>query len=356
MRTRRWVLTGLAALGVAAGCAAGFDPPTEVSGLRVLGVEADIPYAKPGDTVTLKMTVSDGLRDADGKPRPLQIVWIGGCINPFGDQYYLCLSQFASLLGGAMNGGGSTDLVKFAVTTPEQDGEPGASAFSFTVPEDIISQRPAPDDGPHYGIEYVFFAACAGTIAPADFTQTGAVPEFPLKCLDADGNAQGADSFVPGYTQIYAFADGRSNTNPPTTALLLDGKELPTDPADAPTVARCAVTSEDRKLTGCAKPPELDACEEHKLSATVPDVAEPLPDSGGAFGGALRETVWVSYFADEGSLGAGIALVSDSSKGYQAEHETTWLPPSEPGLVSVWAVTRDQQGGQSARRGWVRVE
>lgn len=356
MRRRRLVLSSLTALGIAASCAASFEPSSEVNGLRILGVEADLPYAKPGDTVTLTMTVTDGLGDTAGKPRPLQLVWIGGCVNPVGDQYYLCFQQFAALLGQALPGGAGSDLVKFAVATPEQDGERGASSFSFVVPEDIVSQRPVPDAGPHYGIEYVFFAACAGTIAPADFTQTGAAPEFPLKCLDADGNAQGADSFVPGYTQIYSFSDGRSNENPPTIALTLDGVELPSEPDDAPIFARCAVTTEERRLSGCAAPIGLDACEEHKLSATVPDVAALLPDSGADVGGARRETIWVSYFSDGGTVGAGVALVSDSSKGYQAEHETTWLTPAEPGLVSLWAVTRDQQGGQSVRRGWARIE
>lgn len=341
---------------MAAGCAAEFEPANAVKGLRILGVEADLPFGRPGDTITLKMTVSDGLGDAEGKPRPLQIVWLGGCVDPFGDQYYLCLPELAAGLGGALGGAGTNERIKLSVTTAEQDGEPGATTFSFKLPEDIVSRRPVPESGPHYGIEYVFFAACAGTLAPAEFAQNGAVPEFPLRCLDADGHPQGADSFVPGYTQIYAFEDGRSNENPPTTALLLDDTELSENPEDAPTVAACPVGAEERAKSGCAKSAELTACQEHTLSASIPDVATPLPNTGGEFGGALRESVWVSYFSNGGTLGAGVKLVSDSSKGYQTDHETTWIAPAEPGLVSMWAVTRDQQGGQSVRRGWVRIE
>ncbi len=355
-RLRRWVLASLACVGVAVSCAPGFDPPSSVDGLRVLGIDADTSYANPGDTVTLRMTVTDGLRDADGKPRPLQIAWIAGCVDPPGDQYILCLPQLIETFQSFAGGGGASDLLGLSIATPEQDGEPSAHAFSFELPADIVSRRPVPAEGPHYGIAYVFFAACAGTLAPASLGD-GEVPEFPLECLDADGNPQGPESFVPGYTQVYAFADGRTNQNPPTTALTLDGTELPTEPENAPLIARCGVTEEERRKTGgCAKEDLLASCTEHKLDAAIPDVAESIPESNGATGGALREAVWVSYFADGGNLDSPIRLVSDATKGYQAEHEATWLPPSEPGLVSIWAVTRDQRGGQSVRRGWVRVE
>jgi len=354
-RLRRWVLASLGCVGVAISCAPGFDPPSTVNGLRVLGIDADKPYANPGDTVTLRMTVTDGLRDAEGKPRPLQIAWIGGCFDPPGDQYILCLPQLIETFQSLGNGG-TSEFLGLSIATPEQDGEPSAHAFSVELPTDIVSRRPVPAEGPHYGIAYVFFAACAGTLAPASFGNDE-VPEFPLQCLDADGNPQGPESFVPGYTQIYAFGDGRTNANPPTTALTLDGAELPTDPADAPVIPHCDVTAEERRAaSGCAKEDLLASCTEYKLAAVVPDVAESILESNGATGGALREAVWVSYFTDRGNLDSPIRLVSDATKGFQPEFEATWLPPSEPGLVSVWAVTRDQRGGQSVRRGWVRVE
>lgn len=353
-RWRRWVLGTLASVAVAASCAPGFDPASSVDGLRILSVDADRSYANPGETVTLRMTVTDGLRDAEGSPRPLQIAWIAGCFDPPGDQYILCIPQLAETFQG-LGSGEPSSLLGFTVAAPEQDGEPGAHSFSFELPSDIVSRRPVPKEGPHYGIAYVFFAACAGTLKPASF-EGGAFPEFPLVCLDADGNPQGAESFVPGYTQVYSFADGRTNDNPPTTGLTLDDLELPETPDDAPVIARCAVTTEERRTAGCAKDELLSSCTEHVLSAAVPDVAEFVPESNGATGGSLREAVWVSYFADAGNLGSPIRLVSDATKGYQPEHDASWLPPSEPGLVSIWAVTRDQRGGQSVRRGYVRVE
>jgi len=355
MRLRRWVLASLVTLGVVVSCAPGFDPPSSVTGLRVLGVDLDTPYAAPGATVTFRMTVTDGLRDEEGNPRPLQLAWIGGCFNPQGDQYVLCLPQLADVFAGGF-GSGTSSLVKLATAAPEDDGEPSAHSFTLELPADLISSRPAPTEGPRYGVGYVFFAACAGTLAPADFSVSTKTPEFPLLCLDADGSPQGAESFVPGYAQVYAFADGRTNDNPPVAALTLDGMELPSDPALAPTVPRCAVTEDERRKAGCAKKDLLETCKEHALDATIPDAAEPLDETGSEIGGALREAVWVNYYADGGELDGAVRLVSDSSKGYLPEHNATWLAPSQPGLVSVWAFARDQRGGQTPIRGYVRVE
>jgi hypothetical protein len=86
----------------------------------------------------------------------------------------------------------------------------------------------------------------------------------------------------------------------------------------------------------------------------VGDVAEneaATPD-----GSALRETVWVDYFADGGSFDEDRRLVSDASAGYQDDHAVEWTPPAEPGLVNVWAVVHDARGGASVVRRQIHVE
>ncbi len=358
MRLRRIVLCALALVMVALSCSPGFDPPSKVQSLRILAVDADKPYALPGDKVTLRMTVADGLKDAAGQPRTLQILWIAGCIDPVGDQYFLCFQELAKLLGSLVQGGAPpADLVKLDIASSASDGTPDAHAFSFTVPTDIVSRRPVPGAGPHYGIEYIFYAACAGKLAPAPFAKLGSdVPEFPVRCLDEAGNPQGPDSFVPGYTQIYSFADGRSNVSPPTQGLTLDRVPVSGAIEDAPVVAVCPVTAQERLQTGCTKKAAADICEQHDLSAIVPDAAELMPDGGDEKGSRLREVVWVSYFADAGDISSSVKLVSDARVGYQEDHSVTWIAPDKPGLVSLWAVTRDQRGGESVQRIFVRVQ
>jgi hypothetical protein len=354
---RSLLLSLVLALLAAQSCAPGFDPPSVVSTLRVLAVTADKPYALPGEEVTLRMTVHDGLGDADGHPRSLQILWVAGCFDPEGDQYYLCFAQLAETFAALEGGAPPTDLVSLQVASPEASGVPDAHSFAFTLPEDIVSRRPVPDEGPHYGIAYVFFAACAGTLAPAPLEQVGTtVPELPLRCLDAEGNPQGPDSFVPGYTQVYAFADGRTNANPATDGITLDGKAIPEQGDDPPVVARCPVTAAERRTGGCGTGSPTDDCTHYQIEAVVGDSAEVDPGAFDENGNPLREVVWVSYFADAGDVEPSIKLVSDARSGYLGEHEAEWIPPAEPGLVTLWAVTRDQRGGQSVVRRFVPVE
>jgi len=362
-RPRRMLRTILVTLVlvmfVAPSCAPGFDPPSKVDTLRILAVTIDKSYALPGEEVTLRMTVFDGAGhpdDPDKVPRNLQIVWLGGCFDPEGDIYYLCFPQLAEVLGSLGEGPPPEDVVKFEGSPGAISGEPDAHEFTFTMPEDIVTRRPVPPVGPHYGIAYVFFAACAGQIVPADLTSTGGtVPDFPLECRDLANNTLGSESFVIGYTQVYAFADERRNENPPITGLTLDGQELPDDPDEAPEFKACPVTGDERREPSCASDRAIDDCEHFPLKALIGDVAETDPESLDIDGNPLREVVWVSYFTHGGDMTKALALVSDATEGYLADHETEWIAPAEPGTYAVWAVARDQRGGSSVRRGFVRV-
>ena len=95
----------------------------------------------------------------------------------------------------------------------------------------------------------MFFAVCAGSIEPlsagtgggggaAGPGRYGEVPGFPIGCFDASGQQLGADSFVPGYTQVYAFADGRTNHNPVVLGLAIAGAEVDAGDAGPPSPAR----------------------------------------------------------------------------------------------------------------------
>ncbi|MBI4703137.1 MAG: hypothetical protein HY744_18625 [Deltaproteobacteria bacterium] len=366
-RWRRGVLA-LAALGLLAlpHCAASWDSSSKVNALRVLGVSADRPYALPGEEVTLRMTVHDGLGDpadpASG-PRSVQILWLAGCFDPVGDLYYLCYEDLAAVLaplaGGAAEGGMSaaSGLLQIDLALPQSSGVPDAHAFTFTLPDDIITRRPAPEDSPHYGIAYVFFAACAGTLALADIQPAeGAIPSFPVQCLDDGGTPLGPDSFVPGYTQVYAFADGRGNANPPVDGLALDAVPVAEDFAQIPVVPACPLTDDERRQPGCWGTAAYEGCQAHRLEALVGAVAEVDPDGTTGTGAPLREAVWVSYYADRGDIAQDMALVSDSVTGYRAEHATEWVAPAQAGPATLWAVVRDQRGGSTVVRRLVRVE
>jgi hypothetical protein len=344
------------ALALAASCAPGFEPASRINGLRILALTADRPYAKPGEEVTLAMTVYDGFGDEG--PRPLQIMWLAGCYDPEGDQYFLCFEQLVEVLKPLADGGElPEELVKFETSLASASGSPNAHTFRFRLPLDIVSRRPKPPVGPHYGIVYVFYAACAGTLAPADFQQLGsAVPEFPLRCLDNNGVALGPESFVPGYTQVYAFADERQNAVPEVRELRLDALELSSDPSQAPTIPRCPIGEAERRQVGCNTSIPDDVCPRYRLNAAVTDQAEPMPDGANMDNTPIKETVWISYFSDGGDIASGIRLVNDAVDGYQPDHSAEFIAPPETGLVTFWAVVRDQRGGSSVVRRYLRVD
>ena len=358
----RWLLLGaFLALVLHPSCTPGFDPISRINSVRILSVTLDKPYALPGDTVTMRMTVTDGLGDADGMPRQMQLVWLSGCYNPDGDQYYLCFEDLASQLEPIAEGGElPEDIVKVDLALPSSDGVPDAHEFSFVIPEDIVSSRPEPAAGPHYGIAYVFFAACAGQLRPGNLENPGGgqVSDFPLECVDSEGNVLDSDSFIIGYTQVYSFADERLNANPPLEGLTFEGEPMSENLDEAPTVPRCPATYDERRTASCGDNPTED-CTVYQLAPIFTEgqlVAERDPEGESIDGEPIDEVVWVSYFVTDGDVDPQLALVHDAREGRQSDIATEWTAPDKPGLYSVWAVVRDQRGGSAVVRRFLRVE
>jgi hypothetical protein len=303
------------------------------------------------------MEVYDGYGVATtGSERPINILWIGGCFNPDGDQYSLCIFPALQIFDQAKDG---IDAIEAGKTPQFPKGLPVGLGrkFSMFMP-DIVSSRPAPDFGPHYGIGYVFFLACAGYFGLLD-PDPSAAGNFPIGCFDYDTKLpQGAESFVPGYTQIYSFEDGRLNENPEILDLNFDGEPIPNNFIEAPTVPRCPVPPDERnRPPSCTREDPFLACPAYDLEVSVPeDVGEIDPEAFGDNGEPLSESVWVNYLTDDGDLQGDIKLINDPTTGYQKEHKVTWIPPAEPGLVTIWAVVRDARGGSSMVVRYVRVE
>lgn len=358
----------LIAPAVASGCGGGFDPISKVDGLRVLSVAVSREpttedpttggsYAHPDDTVTFKMTSYDGFIDPenpDAPTRKLTTVWLGGCFDPPGDAYYGCYESLAKVIGDAQ-----ADLMSGKAPPPGALYGVG-DQFDLTIPTDIVSRRPKPVVGSHYGIAYVFFAVCAGFLGPAPNDSAGRAGSFPIACF-ADEARQvrlGADSFVPGYTQIYVFADGRMNSDPPVTEMTFDGKPALDGPSDALVVKVCGVDDDTRTApASCSKEDPFTTCAPVLIDVTTAaGVAEPDPEGTAKDGKALTEVVWVDYFADKGDFDDEVRLVNDATTGLIADHSTSWIAPTEPGLVSIWAVVHDARGGVTTLQRYIRVE
>lgn len=362
------LLSGLTLLA----CSPGFESPSRLRTLRVLAVQKDEPYAKPGDTVNLRMLLDDA---GHPEPRGVKVTWFSGCENPPGDLYVGC---FATLAGGDAG----ISKMPFAI------GE--GLEFSFRVSPDIISSRPRPADPkqPPYGIAYVFFAACPGTIRivpPQDPTQ---IETLPIQCYSSDGTALGADDFVLGYTQVQAY-DAFTNSNPIVTGFSLDDQSLTPEcigaeclPLEArelglPVVgvdggasdatARDAGVAVDAGPSGgtdpcdaggpaclalCTKDQQSD-CPEHAIRVEV-DKASAEHDTvqEARDGTTLLEQMWIDYYVDAGRLDGDVKLLNDATLGWNDSHGTKLLTPKESGPFHIWAAVHDNRGGAQ----WIRVK
>ncbi len=318
------------------GCGPDFDPPSELHSLRVLAVEKDKPYAQPGDTVTLKMLWQDASLNVG---RPVTIAWSAPCFDPHGDLYYLCFAD-KNLFG---------------------DSKPVlGDSTAITLPTNIISQRTLPSQSRNapYGIAYVFFAACAGTLTAIPPTSD---TSFPIGCKDADGNLLGSDDFIAGYTAVYSF-DGFGNQNPEISGFEVDGKTLPADsfcqdaacPAVAgssipdPSSIDCSNDEDPRCIPTCAADGDR-SCKAWPVHPVLDKAAEANQEidevSSKLVGRNLGEQMWINYYTDAGSFKSPVRLLNDASTGWNDDYGTDFYAPKDPGMVRIWSVVHDNRGG-----------
>ena len=209
---------------------------------------------------------------------------------------------------------------------------------------------------------FAFFAACiGGTIMPLpgvlDGGAAGLAGNFPFGCFDAQGQQLPAGNFVPGYTEVFAFADGRTHTNPviddirvdPIVNRIVDDASVP----DGGNVNACSVPEQSRLgPTGCGNPNPGKLCEaEQALYQITVDVPDNATMEAGAH--APYETVWVDYFADQGDIKPSTQLISDSDGTLHPSFSTQWIasPAPEAGTlaVNIWAVVHRQPGRRVGR-------
>ena len=333
----------LALGGFALACGgSAFDAQSKVNSVRMFGVRADKPYAKPGDTVTLDVLAADGRKN---KARPLKIFWIPVvCINPREDLYYACFIPSELPDGGSFDGGSrlvapfppSSDAGAADAGAPASRGLssipvgidlsaflPQGPSFQFRMPDDVVQKRAG---SPDYGLAVVFNIACAGQVRLAE--RVGSNPQqVPIQCTDENGTALGPEDFVIGINRVYAYAD-RTNTNPVVEHVTLDGAEV--DLQKGLTVDHCVAQ-------------RRSDCKAVKLDVRVSDASwEPNP---GEDGRTQNEQIWATYYSDLGDLKDDARLLFDSKKGRVSESAVEYRAPYDPGEGTVWIVVHDNRAG-----------
>ena len=192
----RYVVLG--ALATLPGCSAEFDPPSRVTGLRVLAVRADEPYAAPGDTVQL-----DALA-VDPAGRALQWGW-GTCVDP-------ASSGVADCIDGA-------DWAGFAIAAD-------APTHAVPIPADAIDRLPS--SARARATVGVITVVCPGDLSvvtpPPSIEATGTLP---FVCRDhVTGRVLGQDEYVAGVKRIFVRVTDR-NANPAIAGVTWDDADWP---------------------------------------------------------------------------------------------------------------------------------
>ena len=286
----------LSALAVA--CSADFEPSYRVSGLRVLAVRADQPYAAPGETVHLTTLAFDT------QSRPLTWGW-GTCVDPTSSEVVDCVD--------------SVDWSSFTIAA-------GADTHDVAIPADAISRLPV--DVQARATVGVLVVTCPGALSvapsPPGVAATGALP---FTCKDAaSGRVLAADEYQVGVKRIFVRATDR-NANPVLSGIAWDGKAW-ADGADQP-VQACDVNGND--LGDCA------SSLVHQVGASAAaGSAETGVDS---FGQAYTEQVIVDYYATEGILDDGVRTAASPVTKWAARRQ------SAGSTVTMWMVLRDDRGG-----------
>ena len=324
-------------------CGPGFDAPSVVDGLRVLAVRPDPASGAPGEVVTLEMLHADGFPRETGEPeRPIQIAWLGGCHNPDSRLYSDCFPAISEL---------SRELSRVVVDTPPDSLPPGAfgvgTTFTLPIPDDILSSAPRfAGDPVHFGVSYVFFAACAGELRP----RPGRTDRVPLACVEPSSGAElGADDFVQGFATVPTYEDAR-NDNPLLTSVRFGSLDVVSDQCstDADCDGLAGAAPGDFGCTASSRcapvvrrcPSEDDDCPRFLVFPEIERAsAQALP------GGDGQEILWANFYATDGDFQSAAQLVNDRATGWIEDHGSYFHPPGTSGTVDVYVTVHDERGG-----------
>ena len=292
-------------------CGADFDPGSRVTSFRVLAVQADLPFARPGETVTLSSLSYD--------PEGRSVSWAWAtCVNPAASTVEGCLAKMAA---DTQASGASPILAQ----------GPGLDTFTYTVPTGTLDSLPvAARAGAFVGVLNV---ACPGTLSfepgPAD---------LPFRCADpSTGRALGLDEYVVGLKRIFVRSEDR-NQNPSIARVTFDGADWPE--GDLKQVDVCDTYG--NSYAECA------GSSKHRIGAYVADGS--VESGRDQFGADFAEQVVVEYYATEGIFESSVRIAADPQTGWAARRQASGAD------VNVWFVVHDDRGGVTWAERTVHVQ
>jgi len=293
------------------GCGTDFDPGSRVTTFRVLAMQADAPFAKPGETVKLSAL------SFDPQGRAVTWAWLT-CVNPSASTVEGCFEKIAT--DAAANG-----------ESPIAAQGMGMDSFSVTIPDDARSSLPAAARSS--ALVGVLSVAC-----PGDLTFDAAAQTVPFHCIDAStGHELGIDEYVIGLKRI-SVRDSDRNQNPSLESITFDGEVWPEN--EVKTVTACDTDGNDYgKCGGGSK---------HQLAGRVS--ADSVESGTAEDGVAFTEQVIIEYYATAGIFEHEVKISADPETGWAARKADSGND------VTLWFVVHDDRGGQSWTERTVHVQ
>lgn len=332
----------------AAACSDPFESPSSVTGVRVLAVQLDAPFARPGEPVSMRMLAHDGAASPLENRLPA-VTWFAGCEDPDDDAPSVCHQRLAWIrsLGPDELAGGAIASGKL----PEGARVGTGLAFTYTPPSDIVSRHrtPATETIPR-GLAYVFFAACGGRLVPSPDERPAA--GIPVACVDREsGKPLGASRFVTGYVPIRVYEE-LVNHNPSLGDTLVGGRSASGSACDGggacPAGEACSAGRCVLALARCDESSRED-CPEIPVLPTVLDSSFETDEAGASPGVPTSgETLWAAYYASAGELDAPTRMLFDPTDGRASAGDAQGVfrvPSGFAGPARLWAVVHDTRGG-----------
>lgn len=313
MRTsiHNYTFAACCCLSIVSACGEELPPANQLTGVRILATRADLPYARPGETVTLTTLAVDARAD---RTRPMRVSYFPTlCLNPPEDDPVYCFPALRTGLAPRSN-------VDARFTAGD--------SLSFVVPADVIATHSPPRGGPEYGVGYAFVVACAGHLEV--LPESASYPTAqPFGCFDDAGVQLGKEDFVFAYARVYAFNELR-NTNPALDGITLDGTAV--DEKVGVELARCTAGKDD-------------SCTKAYLDALAAPATQELDPTASTPQLAFREQVWISYFVTAGKMESDLSVIYDAREGKLPKTRNALTTRAASGDYLLYAILRDSRGG-----------
>lgn len=287
-------------------CGPDFDPGSRVTDFRLMAVQADAPYAAPGETVHLRALWHEPFG------RNVSFTWM--TCNAPGDISALgCLAKIAA--DSAASG-----------QPPVMQSGVGLDEVDVTIPSDILNGVPA--DARGNTLVGAVTVACPGTLTLLDPATVG-TGELPFRCAEeGTGKVLAFERYAVSVKRIFVRESDR-NLNPEIAQVYWDG--APWSDTDVKQVKPCK-----------NNPNHLDDCEggeRHKLSVSLQTGAK---ESGvDELGHEFSEQLVLQYYATEGTFEFESRTADSPQNRWVARKNASGRQ------LTLWFVARDNRGGVS---------